>query len=133
LRWSKFRIFENAQSVASGRQFEETLILPYKIQQDVTRVDAKHKEEKEDAFSNNAYCQEHRHKTESTNACSGQGKDTADPIEQEQLEPSISNFVDQQDAQRFWGADQKAERNCFVSNDELTMRHKRMGERAKLA
>ena len=44
-------------------------------------------------------------------------------IEQEQLEPGISNFVDQQDAQRFGGADQKAERNGFVSNDELTVRH----------
>jgi hypothetical protein len=28
--------------------------------------------------------------------------------------------VDQQDAQRFGGADQKAERNGFVSNGELT-------------
>ena len=26
--------------------------------------------------------------------------------EQEQLKPGVSNFVDQQDAQRFWGADQ---------------------------
>jgi len=32
-----------------------------------------------------------------------------------------AEFVDQQDAQRFGGADQKAERNGFVSNDELTM------------
>ena len=34
-----------------------------------------------------------------------------------------AEFVDQQDAQRFGGADQKAERNGFVSNDELTMGH----------
>jgi hypothetical protein len=116
-----------------GRQFEEILIFPHEIQQNVTRVDAKQKEKKEDAFSNNAYCQEHRHKRESTNACSDQGKDTAGPIQQEQLEPGISNFVNQQDSQRFRGADQKAERFCFVSNDELTMRHMRLGERAKLA
>jgi hypothetical protein len=132
LRWSEFRIFENAQSVTLGRQFEEILIFPHEIQQNVTRVNAKQKEKKEDAFSDNAYCQEHRHKSESTNACSGQGKDTAGPVEQEQLEPGISNFVNQQDSQRFRGADQKAERFCFVSNDELTMRHIRLGERAKL-
>jgi hypothetical protein len=128
LRWSEFRIFENAQSATSGRQFEEILIFPHEIQQNVTRVDAKQKEKKEDAFSNNADRQEHRHKSESTNACSDQGKDTAYPIEQEQLESGISNFVNQEDAQRLRGADQKAERFCFVSNDELTMRHIWIGE-----
>jgi hypothetical protein len=128
IEWSEFRIFENAQSATSGRQFEEILIFPHEIQQNITRVDAKQKEKKEDAFSNNANCQEHRHKSESTNACSDQGKDTACPIEQEQLESGISNFVNQQDAQRFRGADQKAERFCFVSNDELTMRHIWIGE-----
>jgi hypothetical protein len=70
LRWSEFRVFENAQSVTSGRQFEEILIFPHEIQQNVTRVDAEQKEKKEDPFSNNAYCQEHRHKSESTNASS---------------------------------------------------------------
>jgi hypothetical protein len=133
LRWSEFRIFENAQSLASGRQFEEILIFTHEIEQNVTRVDAKQKEKKEDAFCNNAYGQEHRHKRESTNACSDQGNDTTGPIEQEQLEPGISNFVNQQDAQRLRGADQKAERFCFVGNDELTMRHIGFGGTAKLA
>jgi hypothetical protein len=54
LRWSELRIFEDAQSVASDRQLEEPLIFQGEIQQDVSRVDAKHQEKKEDAFSNNA-------------------------------------------------------------------------------
>jgi hypothetical protein len=107
--------------VASGRQLEEPLIFQGEIQQDVSRVDAKHQEKKVDAFSNNAQDQEHGHKTESTNARTEQGKESAGPIEQEQLEPGLSNFVDQQDAQRFRGADQKAERSGFESNDELTI------------
>jgi hypothetical protein len=102
--------------MASDRQLEEPLILQGEIQQDVSRVDEKHQGKKEDAFSNNAQGQEHRHKTESANARTEQGKESAGPIEQEQLEPGLSNFVDQQDAQRFRGADQKAERNGFVSN-----------------
>jgi hypothetical protein len=119
----EFRIFEDAQSVAARRQLEEPLIFQGEIQQDVSRADAKDKEQKEDAFSNKAHGKEHRHKTESANARTEHGKESAGPIEQEQLEPGLSNFVDQQDAQRFGGADQKAERNGFVSHDELTMRH----------
>jgi len=109
--------------VASGRQLEKPLIFQGEIQQDVSRADAKHQDKQEDAFSNNAHGQEHRHETESTNAGAEKGKESADPIEQEQLEPGLLNFMDQQDAQRFRGADQKAERNGFVSNDELTVRH----------
>jgi hypothetical protein len=93
--------------VASRRQLEEPRIFQGEIQQDVSRADAKHQEQKEDAFSNNAHGKEHRHKTESANARTEHGKESAGPIEQEQLEPGISNFVDQQDAQRFGGADQK--------------------------
>ena len=58
-----------------------------------------------------------------SNARTEHGKESAGPIEQEQLKPGLSNFVDQQDAQRFGGADQNAESNSFVSKDELTMRH----------
>jgi hypothetical protein len=123
LSWSEFRIFEDAQSVASGRRLEEPLIFQGKIQQNVSRVDAKHEEKKEDALSNNPNGQERRHKTEATNARTEQGKESAGPIEQQQLEPGLSNFVDEQDAQCFRGADQKAERNGLVSNGELTMRH----------
>ena len=68
------RLFENAQSVASGRQLEKPLIFPREIQQNVSRVDTKHQEKKEEAFSNNAGGQEHRHQTESANARSEQGK-----------------------------------------------------------
>jgi hypothetical protein len=40
--------------VASDRQLEEPLSFQGEIQQDVSRVDEKHQEKKEDAFSNNA-------------------------------------------------------------------------------
>jgi hypothetical protein len=91
LRWSEFRTFEDVQSVASDRQLEEPLIFQGEIQQDVSRVDEKHQEKKENAFSNNAHGQEHRHKTESANARTEQGKESAGPIEQEQLEPGLSS------------------------------------------
>jgi hypothetical protein len=86
LRWSEFRIFEDVQSVASDRQLEEPLIFQGEIQQDVSRADEKHQKKKE-----NAYGQEHRHKTESANARTEQGKESAGPIEQEQLEPGLSS------------------------------------------
>jgi hypothetical protein len=72
----QFLIFEDAQSVASGRQLEKPLIFPREIQQNVSRVDAEHQENKEDAFSNNAHGQKHRHKTEIHRACTeaGQGE-----------------------------------------------------------
>ena len=113
MRWSEFRIFEDAQSVASDRQLEERLIFQGEIQQDVSRVDEKHQEKKQDAFSNNAHGQEHRHNTESANARTEQGKESAGPIEQEQPEPGLSNFVDQQDAQRLRGVDQKSREERF--------------------
>jgi hypothetical protein len=124
LRWSELRIFEDSQSVASSRQLEEPLIFSRKIQQNVTSVDAKHKEEKENALCHDSHGQEYRQKTESAKARTEQDKDTTGPIEQEQLEPGLLNFVEDQDAQRFRGAYQKADRTGFVSNDELTMRHR---------
>jgi hypothetical protein len=72
--------------VASDRQVEGPLIFQGEIQQDVSRVDEKHQEKKEDAYG-----QEHRHKTESANARTEQGKESAGPIEQEQLEPGLSS------------------------------------------
>jgi hypothetical protein len=54
LRQGEFRFFADAQSVASRRQFEEPLIFHSDNQQDVSRADAKHEWEKEDAFYNNA-------------------------------------------------------------------------------
>jgi hypothetical protein len=67
--------------VASRRQLEEPLIFQGEIQQDVSRADAKQQEQKEDAFSNNAHGKEHRHKTESVNARTEHGKESAGPIE----------------------------------------------------
>jgi hypothetical protein len=70
---SEFLIFEDVQSMTSGRQLEKPLIFPREIQQNVSGIDAKHQEEKEGAFSNNAHREEHRHKTESTDTRSEKG------------------------------------------------------------
>jgi hypothetical protein len=82
------------------------------------------KKKRKNALCHDGHGQEYRKKTESAKARTDQDKDTTGPIEQEQLEPGLLNFVEHQDAQRFRGADQKADRTGFVSNDELTMRHR---------
>jgi len=61
------------------RQLEEPLIFQGEIRQDVSRADAKHQGKKEDAFSNNAHGQEHRHETESVNARTEHGKESCTP------------------------------------------------------
>jgi len=81
--------------VASRRQLEEPRIFQGEIQQDVSRPMQSVKNKRKTPSATTPAAREHRHKTESANARTEHGKESAGPIEQEQLEPGISNFVDQ--------------------------------------
>ena len=58
---------------------------------------------------------------ESAISCNEEGEERARALDQERLKSVISNFMNHQDSQSLWYADQEAERVRFVSEDELFM------------
>jgi hypothetical protein len=123
LRQREIGIYKNAQSATLSRQLVEPLIFQREFQENVARADPKEEGNEANEVGKNAHGEEHRHEIEYANARGEGGKQSARPLEKEQLKPGVSNFVSQQNAQRFSYADQITERAGVVSADELFVRH----------
>ena len=123
LRQGEIGILKNAQSATLSRQLVEPLIFQREFKENVARTDPKEQGNEANAVGKNAHGEEHRNEIESANARGEDGKQSGRPLDKEQLKPGVSDFVSEQNAQRFSRGDQIAERASFVSEDELFVRH----------
>ena len=124
LRQGEISVFKDVQSVTFGCQIVEALVFQREFEENVSRSEPKEQSDEENSRCENAGRQEHRHEIEAANARSNCGKQSAGPLEQEQLKPGIPKFVSEQDTECFPGTDQITERAGFVSEDKHFVRHK---------
>jgi hypothetical protein len=115
---------KDAQRMAGGGQIVETLIFQCEFEENVARRQPDQQGKEAGRGSEKASSNQGRHQGEPAHSYSEHDQERAHPLNQEVLNPRITQLVIQQHVNRFGNRDQITERAVLVSEDEHFVRHK---------
>jgi hypothetical protein len=117
-------IYKNAQCMTFVRQIVETLIFQREFEENVAGCQPCDQSKEADRGSENACRDQRRHQSEPAHSYPEHHQQRTCPLNQEELNPRVANFVIQQHVNSFWDRDQITERAILVSEDKHFVRHK---------